>query len=361
MTAVREFRIEDISQVVALHGRVFGESRTRPPQALAAYFEEILFKSPWRDAALPSLVAAKNGHITGFLGVVPRPMTLRGRNLRVAVCTQFMVDPQHRIDLAAIQLLKAFFAGPQDLSLADGANDDARRMWIALGGAAPLLYSLHWLRPLRPARYAFSLIERRASFPLAVIGRSLAALADAAIARLPASQLHEEDGEVTEEPLQSAAMVAHLPEAMSGTALQPTYDARALGWLLEQAARKTRHGTLRASAVLDRQRRLVGWYLYYVRAGGVSEVIQLAARDGSFNRVLQRLVVDAWRHGATAVRGRLDPRFAQELSDHHCWFRRESSWTLIHSRQTDIAATIQQGDAFLSRLEGEWWLRFLGE
>jgi len=24
-------------------------------------------------------------------------------------------------------------------------------------------------------------------------------------------------------------------------------------------------------------------------------------------------------------------------------------------------AAIQQGDAFLSRLEGEWWLRFIGE
>jgi hypothetical protein len=361
MTVVREFRVEDIAQVVALHGRVFGVSRTRPPQALAAYFEEILFKNPWRDASLPSLVSAKNGHISGFLGVVPRPMALRGRSLRAAVCTQFMVDPQHRIDLAAIQLLKAFFSGPQDLSLADGANDQARRMWIALGGAAPLLYSLHWLRPLRPARYLLSLLEQRTIFrSWARMGRSLATLADAAIARLPVNAL-QEDGDIAEEPLQAPAMFAHLPETMSGTALQPTYNVHALGWLLDQAARKTRHGRLRASAVLDRQRRLIGWYLYYARAGDVSEVIQLAARGGWFNRVLQRLVLDAWRNGATAVRGRLDPRFVQELSDHHCWFRRDSNWTLIHSRHADIAAAIQQGDAFLTRLEGEWWLRFLGE
>ena len=53
----------------------------------------------------------------------------------------------------------------------------------------------------------------------------------------------------------------------------------------------------------DRER-LLGWYLYYAQAGGVSEVLQIAARDGSFDRVLLRLA-DAWRHGAVAVRGRL--------------------------------------------------------
>ena len=65
-------------------------------------------------------------------------------------------------------------------------------------------------------------------------------------------------------------MLAHLPDVMDGNALQPVYDARALAWLLEQSARKTRHGKLRVCAVLESERRLIGWYLYYARAGGVS-------------------------------------------------------------------------------------------
>jgi hypothetical protein len=363
MTSVREFRVGDIAQVVALHARVFGASPSRSPQRLAAYFEEILFRNPWHDAALPSLVATKNGDITGFLGVVPRPMVLHGHSIRVAVCTQFMVDPQHRVDLGAVQMLKAFFSGPQDLSLADGANNAARRMWLALGGTAPLLYSLHWVRPLRPARYALSRLERRATRfrPLMLMGRPLAALADAAVARAPMNRFHEEDTDVTEEPLQPATMLAHLAEVMNGTVLRPAYDAQALGWLLDQAARMTHHGRLRARAVLDRQRGLIGWYLHYVRENDVSEVVQAVARDGSFSRVLHSLVADAWRHGATALRGRLDPPFVQDLSDHHCWFRRDCNWTLVHSRNEDILAPIHQGRVFLSRLEGEWWMRFLEE
>lgn len=362
-TSVRELRAEDIPQIAALHGRVFGTTPSRTPQRLAAYFEEILFRNPWRDASLPSLVAAKNGHITGFLGVVPRPMKLHDRAIRVAVCTQFMVDPEHRGELGAVQLLKTFFSGPQDLSLADGANEHARRMWLALGGAAPLLYSLHWLRPLRPARYVLSLIERRATTlrTMAYAGRPVAALADAAIARAPLSRLHEDRNDAVEETLQPSTMCAYLAEVMSGTVLQPRYDVSALGWLLDQAAHMTRHGTLRARAVRDTERRLLGWFLHYVRAGGVSEVVQVAARAGAFNRVLQRLVLDAWRHGATAVRGRLDPRYAQELSDQHCWLRRDCNWTLVHTRDDDISSAIHQGKIFLTRLEGEWWMRFLEE
>jgi hypothetical protein len=107
--------------------------------------------------------------------------------------------------------------------------------------------------------------------------------------------------------------------------------------------------------------RLIGWYLYYVRAGRIGEVVQIAALDGSFDLVLQRLLADAWEHGATALRGRLDPRFAPELSHRHCWLRTDNTWTLIHSRHADVLAAFHQGDAFASRLEGEWWLRFLGE
>jgi hypothetical protein len=154
-------------------------------------------------------------------------------------------------------------------------------------------------------------------------------------------------------------MLAHLPDILRGVALRPAYDMRSLAWLLDQAARNARHGKLRARAVRDGARRLIGWYLYGLRAGGVSEVIQLAAQEGCYGRVLQRLLADARRLGAAAVRGRLDPRFAREFSDRHCWLRTDGPWTLIHSRHPGVMRAITQGDAFLSRLDGEWWLRFL--
>jgi hypothetical protein len=320
----------------------------------------MLFDNPWRDPELPSWVAEEDGRIAGFQVVMPRPMQFRGRPIRVAVSCQFMVDPDQRHSLTALQLVQACLAGPQDLTLADGSSAKARRMWSGIGGTVPPLYSLHWTRPLRPVRYALSLLEERRGFPrfLALAARPLGALADVLAARLRANRFLGEKTELTEDTLDPATMLAHLPDVLHGCALRPVYDARSLAWLLDQTALKTHHGRFRARAVRDGKRGLIGWYLYYAMKAGVSEVIQIAALSGSFDLVLQRLLVDAWRHGATAVRGRVDPRYVQELSNRHCWFRWDSTWTLVHSRDPELMAAVHSGDAFLSRLEGEWWLRF---
>jgi len=362
MAALRTFTEDDIPAAAALFGRVYPKQRWTSQAACEAYFREILFNNPWRELDLPSWVAEEDDRITGFLGVMPRRMLFRGQPIRVAVGCQFMVDPDGRNGLTALQLARAALSGPQDLFIADGANELSRQMWTGLGGTAPLLYNLHWTRPLRPARYALSLLEERRALPTAVtqLTRPLCALADALAVRLHPSRLDREEVDLAEDALDAAAMLAHLPDVADGNALQPQYDARSLAWLLEQTSLKSRHGKLRARAVLERGRRLIGWYLYYLRSGGVSEVVQIAARNGSFDRVLQGLLADAWRQGAAAVRGRLDPRHVQELSDRHCWFRREGTWTLVHSRHADLAAAIHKGNAFLSRLEGEWWLRFQG-
>ena len=71
--------------------------------------------------------------------------------------------------------------------------------------------------------------------------------------------------------------------------------------------------------------------------------------------MLRRLLADGWRNGATALRGRLEPRHVQELSNQHCWLRREGAWTLVHSRHAGILSAFEHGDADLSRLDGEWW------
>jgi len=170
-----------------------------------------------------------------------------------------------------------------------------------------------------------SLLKGRTRVPFVLIfaARPLGALADALAARLRPNQFHREAIELIEDALDPAMMLAHLPEVLPGNGLQPyTTRSHLPGCSIKRRAKRDQ-GTLRMRAVFDGERRLIGWYLYYVQEGGVSEVVQVAARDGSFERVLERLLADAWRHGAVAVRGRFDPRHVQELSDRHCWLRRE--------------------------------------
>jgi hypothetical protein len=284
-------------------------------------------------------------------------MRLRGRPVQAAVVTQLMVEQDRRHGVAAAQLLRKAFAGPQALTISDGANESSRRMWEALGGLTSMLYSLQWRRLLRPARAALL----RASSPhgraAALLATPVAALADAYAAHYRA--LDHSSG-LIEEPLDAGALVDGLAGVAHGVALSPRYDLASLHWLLGQARAKRRHGELQAHILRQPGGDIAGWFLYYLN-GTMSRVLQVYAHDGAERAVLDHLFQHAWRRGAAAIEGRMEPGLARVLGQRHCLFLSTSVFALIHSRDADLLGTLARGDAFFSRLEGEWWMRFVGE
>jgi hypothetical protein len=49
------------------------------------------------------------------------------------------------------------------------------------------------------------------------------------------------------------------------------------------------------------------------------------------------------------------------MGNMHCLFQSSAELTLLHARDPAIMASLMQGDAFFTRLEGEWWLRYQGD
>ncbi|MEO5656121.1 MAG: GNAT family N-acetyltransferase [Nitrospiria bacterium] len=360
--AIRPIQVGDLPQVLDLYRRVFGTSRIDAParaKAHATYLEEIFFGHPWIEKDLPSLVYQDRGRIIGCLGVMPRRMSIGGRPLRAAVSHHFMVDPERRSTLAGVSLLRAFFAGPQDLSLAEG-NTASRKIWEALGGTTALLYSLRWVRPLRPSRYLLACAADR-GLPGAVdlALRPLCRMVDTAASgishRLFRFRTESREGAA----LSADDLLGRLGEFSRGRALRPEYDEPALRWLLGLLGRKKGRGTLRYVAVHNPQGARLGWYLYYVNPGGMSEVLQLVATRETARDVLGHLFADAWRRGAVAVSGQLDPPLMPAFVEANCHYR-GGSWMLAHSAHHDVLHALHAGDAFFSRLEGEWWIGLQG-
>ena len=366
MKRIRALTEEDLPQVAILHSKVHGGTNGQSPsQAIEAYFREILFRNPWYDVDLPSWVYEEDGKILGVLGVIPRRMNFQGRSMRVAVGCQFFVDPDRRNSLAAFQLLQKHLGGPQDVALADGANRTVRNLWQRLGGETLSLYNVHWVRPLRPARTLLALYSRFQSRSgnsglLLRFGGVLCHMIDTAAAPLvPSSE--QPSGELKAEQLDAATLLSCLSEFTTRYRFRPEYDVNDLQWLLDQAAAKRRHGPLQRVLLRHARRGIVGWYLYYLNSTGLSEVLQVGAREDSIGDVLNHLFDHARRHGAAALHGRMEPRFMQALSDRYCLFHGGGSNVLFHSRIPAATAALLAGDGFLTRLEGEWWLRFVGE
>jgi hypothetical protein len=356
---IRPLRREDIPLVADLRRRIFGEAGPSSPKNIEPYLTEIFFNHPWTDEALPSLVYEDHGRIIGCLGVLSRRMRFSGRPIHAAVTHHFMVEPGRRSTLAGLRLARTFLSGPQDLSMAEG-SDTSRKIWEGCGGTTSLLYSLHWTRLLRPACYVLSFLQRR-GMPGAFVPilRPFCHLLDHLTRWVPRKPFRLSKPSVSAGELDVETLHACFSEFSHGRLLQPVYDDHSLRWLLERLDQKNGRGALQKAAVRNAAREMIGWYLYYLNPGGLSEVVQIAAKPGSIHAVLDHLFYHAQQGGAVAVSGQLDPAFFPAFSDQYCLFHHgKGAWMLLHSKHPELLQAVHRGDAFLTRLEGEWWIGF---
>jgi hypothetical protein len=336
--------------------------------ALCRYLEEVYFDNPWYDPELTSLVFEDgSGRINGFLGVLARPMVLRDSEpIRAAASSNFRVrgadgqaGPRH--PFAAIALLKRFFEGPQDLSVANGANRLSKKIWEACGGVSLPLYSLDWLRVIRPARAVLELAAGQRSRPLP---RGLRLLADTVdlgagnwLIRRALPDRGGADYELHE--LDAASVIDGVAHAR-GLDLKPRYDADSLAWLLELGRRKAVGGRSRAIMVREQdQQRAVGWFVYYQKRERVGEVLQLVAADGQLETVLRAAIRDAAAQGLALLRGDVYARDLQIYRNVFCLLN-TGRWMLVHSRRPALVETFVRGRALFTGLDGERWIKELG-
>jgi hypothetical protein len=363
MGHVRPFSDADIPSVARLHETVFKTSARAEAagrEAYHAYFRDVFLRGPSQDPSLPSLVFEEDdGSITGFLGVIPRRMTMNRRQFQAAISSQFVVDPSVRAALVAVALAKAFLEGPQDLSISDEANDTSRRLWEALGGSTALLHSLHWTRPLRPARYALSVMRGRPHLRVfAAAAGPIAPLIDLFATRSPHSYLCQTNPGVSAVgDLSEQTVLAYLPRFVHPASLHVDYDEPTLRWVMNRARQRRSNDDFRA-AVIRNDQRIIGWYLFHVDASGTAYVLQIVADPAAIGDVLDHLFYQAAEQGAAAVAGRLEPRFLQALSDKYCILHRRGPWVLLHARRAELLHSFESGHAVFSRLDGEWSLGF---
>ncbi|MGX2039933.1 hypothetical protein ACWJKU_07330 [Methylocaldum sp. MU1018] len=364
--AIRPLMPGDVAAVAAVLEQVFRSGRPVAPGGLADYVRRLCLDPRGYDPDIPSLVYEDaRGRIAGFLRVWVRRMVLDGKRIRMACSGPFATLPEIRAKGAGVFLLRHFLDGPQDLSITDGANDEARYLWERLGGQVAHLQCLGWRRLLRPVGYAGDYIaqKRPALGPVIVVCRPLSAAFDGAARSLmkkgalrpaPASR------ELVEEAAAPETMAAAWPRIAARWRLRPDYDPSYLTWLLNEMTRVTSRGSLVGRQVRDSSGQILGWYLYYLSPRRIAEVMQIAAAERGEDRILGCLLADADRRGALAVRGRIEAGLADALHRNRCRsYYRASTLALIHSRRSEVASAIHAGQAFLTRADGEWWTGFL--
>lgn len=373
MSDVRAFQPDDIDEVADLYADVFLHDQDIDHPDLRAHFREVYFDNPFSDDDCPSFVHRdRNGVVTAFLGVMPRPMRLKdGSVIQAAIGGNLMVKgekvgapaderppPTHGNQLAPLALMRAFFGTPRDLHLADTAIDPSRRIWERCGGHALRLYSLRWLRVLRPFGLGLNSLERRGhARPLLRLAAPFAKLFDGAIGRFSAPEAASLPAGCVIETMEAEDAIRRL-DACRLYDLMPAYTPGDLSWLLEKANARRHYGELRALTVRETGGKALGHVVYTAIQGGIGQVLHLKAEPKTVDRVFDALFHDAAAKGVAALGGKVDPMVVDHLSKRRCMMT-FNSWTLIRTQSPALLQTFLEGKAFFSELESEGWTRFL--
>jgi hypothetical protein len=351
MPEIRDFVPTDAPAVASLYERVSRSGAESPHPLLQRYFERTFFDAPWLEPLLPSLVYEDSaGHVLGFIGLHIRRVDFEGQELRLAAVGPLLVAPDARGGAAGIELVKVLFRGSQEIAYTGSANVIGRRIWEALGARPVQLNCLTWTHVLRPATLTANRLSRKVGRPAALslpVGR----VVDGATRRFVRAGARASAG-VTTAPLTTAAMLEHFPAFAKPFRLRPAYDSAYLDWRLEGLREWARLGDFVDRLVLAGGRP-VGWYMYYAKRDGISDVLQLVAEPRHVGTTLDELLRDARARGSAAVRGRLEAHLYDALVTRRSIFRPGEA-TLVQSNDPATARAILAGEALLTRFDDEW-------
>jgi hypothetical protein len=357
LPSIRPFEPGDISQVAALHQQAFDVAESPDIwNRYNTYFTD-KFIEPSRRGALPSLVFEDENGIAGFIGVATRWFVIGGRRIRTAVSTQFIVDPKARSRLIAVALLRDFLNGPQDLSFTDEASETSRKLWEKLGGSTSALYSLHWIAPLKPTNLLLSKSRSRLG-AFVSLAEPVADLIDGIASLLPLHEKNAPPSDLQIESLDSHKLAQIMSESVDDMLLHPEYDAAFLGQIFEDAAQPKEDWSLQHALLRSHDGRVAGWFLYCLNRQGAGEALQVGYRNGHRAEVIDHLFSHARCNGAASLAGRFEPHIGKALANQGCLLYRREYSMLVHSRDSQVLDAIHSGKAFISRLDGEWCLRF---
>lgn len=357
MSSIRPLERDDLPEVASLYERTMRSGSSTPAPGVVEYLHRIL-EHPWSDPEIPSLVYIDGGaQIAGFLGSHPRRIWIDGREGRLACSGQLVAEQRSRKHAVGAFLLRAYLAGPQDLSITDGATGEMRQMWGRLGGITAQLRSLDWIKILRPVGFASRhLLGDRGDGLRGHAVRRLARGSDSILERVAPRRLAlAASRDVEAEPLTPEAAVEHLPALVGRVRLRPAYDLPYLHWLLGELAALTARGELAAKLLRARDGRALGWYVAHLPHDDVAFALQVVARERDAGAVLEHLFGAARDAGATSVRGRVEPQLLDPLASRGVVWRHAGA-ALLHSKDAATAALAASSQAFLTLLDGEYWM-----
>ncbi|WP_245417318.1 hypothetical protein [Aminobacter sp. AP02] len=366
MSEVRPFITSDVPVVAEMFQRILRKTSQSATSSLEIYLRELFLEAPDAQHDITSLIHQRDdGSVSGFVGVVPLALEFEGRPLRGALCGTMMVDGHKEDPFAGARLLRAFLAGPQDISLTETANDVSTAMWRKMNAAVLPDYSLEWIRVIRPAGFMVELAA--ADVSAARVFSPLARPIDAFIRRRPIDgEPHwshftsAPKGKLVDTDVDEDELLDLIPKLAAHYPMRPAWRRETLARIIVHARRKANYGPGVRRVVRTGTGHPVGLYIYYGDRGRIGRAFQVMALPGQEGAVIDNMIAHAASNGLVALRGRTQPALLNAMLGRRFAFVHASS-SIVHARDPALIQPFLDGRAFFNGFAGESWCRLMGD
>lgn len=359
MSEVRPLEAPDLPRVATLFQQILLHDSTPAPASLRDYMGALFLDTPG-NAGAGSQVYVREGEVAGFIGGTTLPMLVDGKEVRAAIASSLMVEANTSDPMAGARLIRAFLAGPQDISLSDTASATAAGMWRTVGATILPAYSYDWLKVMRPSRYAVA--------RLGMFSRLLSPVAAGMDALLRATgrggrfwrgpDAAQKTASISERDIDRQEAAELITKLVAKYRLRPAWSVQSLEHVLSHAADKSELGPLQARAVA-RGKATIGVYLYHGRTNGIGRVLHVLAEPGRMSLVVDRMLAHAAEGGLAALGGRANPELLEALIGKDVVLSNTAS-TAIASKSLDLVEPAVLESALITGLAGESWTRLIG-
>ncbi|MEX1261859.1 MAG: hypothetical protein WD381_04730 [Balneolaceae bacterium] len=348
---------DDIEDIAHLSQKYFPRSKEVSIQYLKKTLCDLYFNGTDSQPNVTSLVSrSKENSINGFLGVTTQTFFYKKKEITVANCHHLMATDEARSQLIPIKMLQKFISGPQELSFSDGSAKAMHLFWKRFGGGeSSVIESIYYKIPLRPVSFAMRPLLGKMNRPLSTLVSASAAGIDKVAGALRIPMFYRNKPGVQLKKLTSILLLEGLQNIQSKYSIFPSYDQSKIEHLFKLLNNEKRYGTFYKIAVLEHEK-IVGWFIYYAKKGGVCEVLQAISLPGKEEILFDMITWHAFSCGGVELSGRLMAHHLQTSFTSKAICIPARMWTLIHSSNKELKHDIQTGNAFLTRFEGDLWL-----
>ncbi|KXF79187.1 hypothetical protein ATN84_05530 [Paramesorhizobium deserti] len=351
--------VEDIPEVGRIFFRVFRKKPIDSPDEFNRYFKELFFTSPIYCRDNGSVVhEGPDGRIDSVISVIPMQYSVFGQPMTARLLCTYMVDPAAP-PRGPAKLTLAFRR--KDFCFTDSASPVSANHFKAVGGVSLPVHGLEWRRTFRPAALLAHHSSRRMPFLHHLPSRFLARPLDNIARRKICGLSVETPPGVHDEPMSLDAFLTHAPAFLADYSVRPIWSKPELEWIMRVAALNGEWGPPRMRAVLDRQERLCGCFIYFGRPGSIAQVLNVLPARGREQAVIGRMLHHLDAAGYIAAEGRVQPRHLDALSRHRAMTFQHRAHVCVSSSHADIRESIERNDIYIGGLAGESWSRLMSD